>query len=88
VTKEQRDEMITLAHDFCERHYLGSREYTNKALGFEAGFTAGVESEKKRAQVLIEALESIDGYKRYMLRVTVEQIDNAIAQYQKGGEGE
>jgi len=91
MTKEQREEMERLAHDFCERHHLGSHEYPNKAIGFQAGFTAGVESEKRRAQVLVKALELIlarskEGYVSFCgLPEPEDKAVKSLAQYKKGG---
>ena len=81
MTKEQREEMERLANEYAPIERPGDDIYGHD--GFIAGFTAGVESEKKRAQVLVETLQIISNEIDECCQF--EKALKALAQYQKGG---
>ena len=99
MTKEQREEMEKLSTEMGNRHAnpvirslypLTSRGEMARQFAqlFMLGFSAGVESERKRTQVLVDALRKIQsGLTTQENKVefyTKREATEALNEYQKG----
>ena len=88
MTKEQREECERIAESSVNRNILELHEADARVRKFKEGYATGVTSERKRAQVLVEALEfykKIDNYPYAPLgRSPGYHAEQALSSYQKG----